>query len=76
MQWSFSPHSGNQERLLRRGCLRERSPSEDGPLKAEGSVRGGDRFVTSDSTEAVKVQLPVRPSHVSFWSFMCKCVCG
>lgn len=54
---------------------RERSPSEDGPLKAESSVRGGDRFVTSDSTEAVKVQLPVKPSHMCPSGGLCVNVC-
>lgn len=41
----------------------------DGPLQGEGGVcvggcLAGDRFVTSDSTEAVKVQPLVKPAHL------------
>lgn len=37
-------------------------------MKGEGGAKGGglqgDRFVTGDSTEAVKIQPPVKPSHM------------
>lgn len=80
-EWGWSgPYSSNQERLSRRGGLRESGPLPgDGPLKAEGGMRSGDptedRFVTSDSREAVKVQLPVKPSHVPLCRFTCKSTC-
>lgn len=39
-----------------------------------GGDPAGDRLVTSDSTEGVKVQLPVKPKPVGLRVILCVCM--